>query len=318
MYKAEGIFLHFLVVNATSHFLGTSQYANPNETVYLDALNSDFIFYPNWEAVGATILLEYRPDRQTSRAYVPGDLLFRYKMRMKPHVIDVMRDNYPATSFEWNEMPDAKEFQGIQSYQTFGRNADGTWKQENVPSNRAVFASTRTSNPYSLGKPGGPCKIVQKIEEAPLPVNQKEDLVQDIYKGDELDNEEASQIYEKEVVPFEEGQVFGKLGITNHAQYRMDFRSIPLESVKKALQEFERWFAYRKNNPDKMKAKDRSKLQSLAQGDPVRFDANREGLTIVFTAPRRGKARLISTWWTGKETQDLPNRENVINKELSK
>jgi len=217
-----------------------------------------------------------------------------------------MRANYPATSFVWNEMPDAEEFEGIQSYQTFGRKEDCKWQQENLPSDRAVFASTKVSDPYSLGKPGGPCKIVQKIDEAPLPAPKKKDLVKDIHKGKGLDNSDASKIYEKEVVPISDGQVFSKLGITNHAQYRMDFRSIPIESVKRALQEFERWFLYRQENPHKMKTKDRNMLQDLAQGDPVEFSANNEGLTIIFTAPHRGKARLISTWWTGKRNPRPP------------
>lgn len=306
MYHTQGIFLHFIVINASVHFLGISPFEKPDTKIYLKALNSDFIFHPNWESIGATILLEYREDLKMSRAYVPGDLLYRYKRRMRPHIIKTMRSNFPATSFEWNEMPDATEFEGIQNYQTFGREEDGTWKEEDLPSDRAVFASTKVSDPYSLGNPGGPCKVVQKIDEAPLPLNTKDDLVKDIHKGKDLDNSDASKVYEKEVVPISDGEVFSNLGITNHAQYRMDFRSIPIESVKNALQEFERWFIYRQNNPDKLKPKDRNMLQDLAQGDPVEFSANREGLTIIFTAPRRGKARLVSTWWTGKRNPRPP------------
>jgi len=178
---------------------------------------------------------------------------------------------------------------------TFGRDEDAQWIRKDAPVDRAVNARKTP-----LGIPGGPCHIIRNIEEERLPDRIKGELIEDIQRGKELSNAQADKIYDPKKIPTKI-DLFSQLELTAHSQYRMDQRGITVPEMQKALDEFSRWYAARKRDAQNMKPKARKIFEQLAYGEPVRFDARKIGLTVVFVVDNRS-ARLVTTWWT-----DVPN-----------
>jgi len=142
-YLDKGTYLRFLVINAEVHLVGIDQYpqdAADDETAYLGPLNRDFLYMPNWEAVGATAMLEYRADKNTVRLYVPEDVFYDFKKVMKKEAWEIAKKRFPVTSYEYNEMP-TDNFPDLVDTTTFTRNATGQWIAESVPVGRALFSS---------------------------------------------------------------------------------------------------------------------------------------------------------------------------------
>lgn len=308
MYISDGTYAYFLIIDAKAHFLGTRKMGevgpDTDEKIYKDALNESFIYHPNWEAVGASVLLENREDRNTARAYVSGEILYDYKQKMKPQVIDLVHQIYPSTSFEWNELPGAA-FDQLNNHMTFVRDTKGSWTRGEVPVERAIFASNKQSRKLPLGRPGGPCQVIHNIDEANLPDEIKEDMKEDIHRGKDLDNADASQIYDYETVRLS-GDLIPSVRLSNHAQYRMDFRSVTVDSLKSAFYEFEKWFKHKQRNKRDVSLDDMDKLERLVSGKSVRFEARKLGLTIIFAVNNDKSANLISAWWQGKPNPKAP------------
>jgi hypothetical protein len=158
---------------------------------------------------------------------------------------------------------------------------------------------------HNLGRPGGPCHVIEHIEKTPLPPRVKNDLVYDVHKGEDLDNSEASKLYDETEIKLG-GFFFQTLVLTNHAQYRMDLRSVTVDQVKMALEEFEKWLSHRRTRPELLKGADRVLIEDLVHGNPVKFEANRTRLTLVVTMRRAKEVRLVSAWWTGKPNPKPP------------
>lgn len=294
------------MINSEAYLITSSFNKEKEGPIYLGALNSTFLLSPNWESSGVCVSASYRPDRGVIQVFLPAEILYNQKQKMKPHIKSSLAETFPKSVIEWVELPDLRKFDSLQSYKTFSRMKDGFWIEKKVPVGRSMFASRRIkADPGSRGKPGGPCQVIDEITTAPIDPFTKEDLVKDVERGKDLDNLDLSKVYEKEVVSFG-GDLFHSIGLTYHGQYRMDLRSLPLASVKKAFHEFERWFNWRKKNQDKMTRDERLLLKDLASGKTTKFEASREGVTLIFTMPKPGKARLVSTWWTGKPDPSPP------------
>lgn len=307
MHLSDGIYAYFIIIDAKAHFVATRKHERSGDeaSIYLKELNESFTFHPNWEAVGASVYLEFRGDRNTARAYVSGEILYDYKKKMRPKVLELAKKFYPATSFEWNELPKGS-FDHLNNHMTFVRDHDGSWKQGEVPVERAIFASNKQSRSVQpLGRPGGPCQIIHNIENAGLPDKIKEDMKKDIHLGDDLDNADASKIYEDKTVQLG-GGLIPKVSLSNHAQYRMDLRSVTVDSLKSAFYEFEKWFKHKKRNKRDVSLDDMDKLERLVNGQSIRFEARKIGLTIIFRVTRDKSAHLISAWWQGRPNPKPP------------
>lgn len=84
-----------------------------------------------------------------------------------------------------------------------------------------------------LGRPGGPCHVVKRIDQNVQAPAIKEDLIDDVEVGNDLSNPEAQVVYSLEVE--KGGGGWKQMAITPHAQYRMDLRGIGVGQVQKAL-----------------------------------------------------------------------------------
>jgi hypothetical protein len=296
--------LNLLFIGGESFLLKTEDFSDHlSDEVFFDTLSSDFFLAPNWEAVGARIIGEYRKDRNSLRAYVCGEILARQKRRIKPQISAILKGIFPSVHFEWVEVP-YRKLGDLHLVHTFSRNLDGAWEEvSDIPIERAIHARVPVQE---VGQPGGPCQVIFNIEDSFLPEHYKEDLIQDVLLGKDLDNSDAAKVYGGDVISLR-GRFLKNLHITNHSKYRMDLRSVTLEMVVESLNEFERWFLHKKQNPHSIKGQEERLLADLVSGQPVRFDARNSKVTIIFRASPDGSARLISSWRTGTSDPKTPS-----------
>jgi hypothetical protein len=145
-----------------------------------------------------------------------------------------------------------------------------------------------------LGKPGGPCQVVQRIDKSVRNPNLRQDLIQDVEKGEDLSNPDAAKVYvvgrEPGVGPIKQVQ------ITSHAQYRMDLRSIRVDDVRSCLADFlkqmEAWKAAQNKAFENMGS-------MLEDGHKIEWVDRKSKLKIVFQSIGNGTVTLISTFWKG-------------------
>lgn len=141
-----------------------------------------------------------------------------------------------------------------------------------------------------LGKPGGPCGVVQRIDQRVRDRFLKQDLIEEVESGDDLSNQEASKVYP---VDYEHGVgAIRGLEITSHAQYRMDLRGVTLDMVRDL-------FTALLTLMNELKAKNDPTLDKILadfkSGRPIRW-VGRNGLTVVFEV--RGRiATIITVFW---------------------
>ena len=100
-----------------------------------------------------------------------------------------------------------------------------------------------------LGYPGGPCYLIDRILSKKLPPKTEEEFVQIVERGGELDKPEnrSHLIYDKHLERKVPGTQFEWLGLTSHAQYRMDLRGITVQDIKAALMDFQKEFSKEKS-----------------------------------------------------------------------
>lgn len=156
---------------------------------------------------------------------------------------------------------------------------------------RIVARFLRADLSPPLGYPGGPCQVVQRIDQQVRNPKLKDDLKQEIEEGDSLTNPEAAKVYHQEA---EHGAGIARsLQIGVHAQYRMDLRGITVPEVRAAFQSFTKrlndWKS--QGRPEYKRA-----MEDLGRGEGVRWTDNRLGLTIVFGMRAPGLANLITVF----------------------
>lgn len=172
------------------------------------------------------------------------------------------------------------------------------WHDPNPP--EPEDAKTADLHP-PLGKPGGPCQVIQRIEKNVHSPALKGDLVEDVNHGQDLTNQDASKVYpilrEHGVGPIKQVQ------ITSHGQYRMDLRGITVDDVRRAigsfLQQMGEWKV--KKNP----AYERMG-QMLERGEKLEWVDPKSSLKIVLAPSGGGTATLISTFWKGRPDPPPP------------
>jgi len=166
-----------------------------------------------------------------------------------------------------------------------------------------------------LGWMGGPCKVVERIENEVRNPQLKHDLAEKVEHGDKLSNPEASKVYS--LTRDKGGGLFRQIEITAHGQYRMDQRAITVGDLRVALMHYSK----KLNDWKSQRAWEWTQFEQDSQrGEPIEFNDKSLGdLTVVFVN-KRGTARIISTFWKGladpkAETCNLHPRHAGIQRE---
>lgn len=162
-----------------------------------------------------------------------------------------------------------------------------------------------------LGVPGGPCQVMQRIENRVRNPKVRDELLEDVEQGDDLDNQEAAQVYSIEGERGVEGTPFKSLVLTAHVQFRMDLRAVTVADVQAALLKFHDAYGKEKSRNSHIYMRWEEELD---RGQPIRWDSP-TGLTVVFSTRSVGvdnkgrkqrQATLITTYWTNKPNPPRP------------
>jgi len=145
-----------------------------------------------------------------------------------------------------------------------------------------------------LGWMGGPCKVVQRIEDAVRSPALREDLSEKVEHGQKLTNPEAAKIYTIETD--KGGGVFRAIKITPHAQYRMDQRGITVGDLRVALMHFSKQL----NDWKSQQSWEWTNFQQDSmRGEPIEYNDKKLGNLRVVFVNDRGTAKIVSTYWVG-------------------
>lgn len=152
-----------------------------------------------------------------------------------------------------------------------------------------------------LGDPGGPCQVIQRIDHAIHNPGLRDELVNEVNKGEDLANSDAAKVYpmahDKGVGPIK------GIRMTSHGQYRMDLREVTVQDVRNTLgsllQQMGMW--KQKNHPSYKKYQ-----TDLDKGNKIEWTNPKSGLKIVF-ALVNGVADIITTYWLGESNPSPPH-----------
>lgn len=148
-----------------------------------------------------------------------------------------------------------------------------------------------------LGYPGGPCYVVQRIDQEIREPRLKDHLIDEVESGHSLTNPEAAKVYDLEAEP---GVGIAKrILIGPHAQYRMDLRQITVPQIRATLKTYSKLL-------NDWKSQKSPKYQAWARGEKILFTEPRLGLTIVFAPAGRDTLKLITTYWEGEPDPKPP------------
>ena len=148
----------------------------------------------------------------------------------------------------------------------------------------------------ALGYPGGPCHVVERIDEEVRQPRLRDHLSDKVQRGDKLTNPEASKVYDV-LAERGPGGLVKKIVITPHAQYRMDQRGVTVNDLRLSFKNLHKQFYDWKAQGD---FRFRRMSESLARGEPVEWiDPKHSKLKTVFRMGRGGVATLITTFWDG-------------------
>lgn len=151
-----------------------------------------------------------------------------------------------------------------------------------------------------LGYPGGPCHVVKRIDKNVRDPRLKDDLIGEVFDGDDLTNQEASKVYRIET---DRGAgIVKRFEITSHAQYRMDLRGITVPELRAAFVTFSKqmndWKSQRHPSYNKV-------MESIAFGDKIEWTDNRGDVHVVFMLTR-DTARIITVYRKGERDPRPP------------
>ena len=193
--------------------------------------------------------------------------------------------------------------------------------QGQFPPPKPATAAQRVAHRYAmqreadlnppLGVPGGPCQVMKRIEDRVRNPKVRDELIEDVEQGDDLDNQEAAKVYSIEGERGVEGTPFKSIVLTAHVQFRMDLRAVTVADVQAALLKFHDAYGKEKSRNSYLY---QGWEKDLDRGEAVRWDSP-TGLTVVFTTRNVGvdakgrkqrQATLMTTYWTGKPNPPRP------------
>lgn len=162
-----------------------------------------------------------------------------------------------------------------------------------------------------LGLPGGPCKVIERIDDKVRGPRDREKLTLKVEEGRDLDNKESASIYRKELEAALPGSSIKKILLTPHAQYRMDLRGVNVNDVRLALQEWHRDWAKGKSKNDAFY----TRMENLIQyGQTIDFRSS-GGVTVVFEVGKwqgkpRGAVEVVTVYVPGApKPKPIPRSE---------
>jgi len=165
-----------------------------------------------------------------------------------------------------------------------------------------AVARTRTAdlNP-PLGRPGGPCHVVRRIEQGVGSPNLRDRLVTKVEDGHSLSNPEAAAVYELDLEKTR--GLVPRLLVGPHAQYRMDLRGVTVRDLKEAVEELGRAYHAARKDGD---ARRLVPFESFLKGGMLDYVTS-QGLALVL-APEKGGARVVTTFWKGQPDPAPPGQ----------
>lgn len=164
----------------------------------------------------------------------------------------------------------------------------------------------RTADLYPpLGKPGGPCHVVRRIEEEVDSPAVKDRLVTKVEEGEDLSNPETAAVYD---LDSEKARGFAnRLYIGPHTQYRMDLRGISTRDLKDAVEELGRLYHAARKSGDTVKLRP---FEAFGDGRKLEH-ITRAGLQVVL-APFKDGAQVVTTFWKGRPDPSPPGQCDPI------
>lgn len=155
-----------------------------------------------------------------------------------------------------------------------------------------ILRLARDLNP-SLGLfTEGPCLVMDRVRENvdPRSVN---DIVIDLEDDGELTKKHEHLIYDPLTSP---GPNNTELDFSEHAQFRMDLRSISIPLIKSSLQNFMKDYLNAKSRQD---PKAKRIEEDLMRSEPISWEDKKLGITVVFRRVGKTQFRIITTYWNG-------------------
>lgn len=156
-----------------------------------------------------------------------------------------------------------------------------------------------------LGYPGGPCHVVERIHEHVRNPKLRDELEDDVARGEKLTNPDAAKIYHVEQ---ETGAGFMKrLIIGPHAQYRMDLRGVTVPQVRATLKTLNKLLGDLKSQ--RSPAYDR--MMNDMQRGTMEYVDPRLGLAVVLALEGRDVVKLVTTYWKGESDPRPPGEAGI-------
>ncbi len=158
----------------------------------------------------------------------------------------------------------------------------------------------RTADLYPpLGKPGGPCHVVRRIEEQVDSPAVKDRLVTKVEEGEDLSNPESASVYD---LDSEKTRGFvNRIYVGPHTQYRMDLRGITTRDLKDAVEELGKIFHAARKSGDARKL---ARFEAFQEGRKLEH-VTQAGLQLVL-APFKDGAQVVTTFWKGRPDPSPP------------
>lgn len=166
------------------------------------------------------------------------------------------------------------------------------------------FLSRRADLSPPIGHPGGPCQVIQRVEENVRAPQVRDRLESKVEEGEDLTNPDAASIYD----PLSESGVPGtrikKIIMTPHAQYRADLRHVSIPEVRVCLAEFFKEYSARKSQGSQLA---RSWEESFMRNESIEW-TSKLGLFVAFVVAN-DTARIITTYWKGEKNPPPPGED---------
>ena len=162
-----------------------------------------------------------------------------------------------------------------------------------------------------IGYPGGPCQVIERINNEVRDPRLKEVLIEKMEDGDDLTNPEAHTIYDIEQERGAPGTRFKKLILMSHAVYRMDLRGITVPELLLCLKHFQDTWAVEKSRNSSLY---RGWEEAIQKGTEIRW-TDKTGLVGVFAAQKHGgtgdlAVRVITTFRGNESTPKGADRDS--------
>jgi hypothetical protein len=181
--------------------------------------------------------------------------------------------------------------------------AEGVWRRLRLR-NTSVGPLIKVADlSPPLGLPGGPCKVMERIENNVRGPREREKLIRKVEEAEDLDNKESAAIYPAELENTLPGSSYKKILLTGHAQYRMDLRGVTVNDVRLVFREWHQKWSKGKSTGDGFYRR----MEDLIESRPTRkieFEGS-QGLGIVFAVGKwqgkdRGAIEVVTVYFAGE------------------